>query len=144
MARFGKDSRARLELAHPLLQKLMNRAIKEMDFTILGSMRGRADQERAFKLGHTQVHFGKSAHNWLPAIALDIAPWPVNWSRLKPFHRLASIILPMAREMEIPIRWGGDWDSDGDSTDQKFMDLPHYELTPWRQWAKKSKPFEGK
>jgi peptidoglycan LD-endopeptidase CwlK len=144
MARFGQESRARLKLAHPLLQKLMKEAIKEFDFTILQSMRGRADQEMAFKLGHTKVHFGNSAHNWYPSIALDVAPWPVNWKNLKPFYNLSKVILPIAREMKIPIRWGGDWDSDGDSTDQKFMDLPHYELDPWRKWSKKSKLFEGK
>ncbi len=143
MPKFSKGSKERLALAHPLLQKLMNEAIKQFDFTILQSMRGRAEQERAFSLGHTQVHFGTSAHNWTPAIALDIAPWPIDWSNLKPFHTLSQIILPMAKEMKIPIRWGGDWDGDGDLKDQKFIDLPHYELTPWREWAKKSKPFEG-
>lgn len=142
MAKFSVDSAERLSHAHPLLQKLMNEAIKQFDFVILQSQRGRADQELAFKLKHTKVHYGDSSHNWRPALALDIAPNPVNWKNLKPFHALSKIIIPMAKEMKIPIRWGGDWDGDGDLTDQKFIDLPHYELTPWREFAKKAKPFD--
>jgi peptidoglycan LD-endopeptidase CwlK len=30
--------------------------------------------------------------------------------------------------MGIEIRWGGDWDGDGDLSDHKFNDLPHFEL----------------
>ncbi|WP_232367585.1 M15 family metallopeptidase domain-containing protein [Alteromonas pelagimontana] len=26
------------------------------------------------------------------------------------------------------VRWGGDWDMDGQTLDQKFNDLPHFEL----------------
>jgi hypothetical protein len=30
--------------------------------------------------------------------------------------------------MEVKLRWGGDWDSDKDTKDQNFNDLPHFEL----------------
>ena len=26
------------------------------------------------------------------------------------------------------LRWGGDWDKDGSTTDQNLNDLPHFEL----------------
>ena len=35
----------------------------------------------------------------------------------------------IANRLEIPIRWGGDWDMDTYVKDQKFKDLPHFELT---------------
>lgn len=144
MAKFSVDSAERLSHAHPLLQKLMNEAIKQFDFVILQSQRGRADQELAFKLKYTKVHFGNSAHNWKPAIALDIAPFPVDWKNHKPFHILQlEIIKPLAKKLGIPIRQGIDWDMDGQTTDETFIDLPHVELHPWREWAKKSKPYEG-
>jgi hypothetical protein len=144
MPKFSEDSAARLSRAHFLLQKLMNEAIKEMDFCILSSQRGRADQEKAFKLGHTKVHFGSSAHNWKPAIALDIAPLPVDWKNHAAFRKLQlEVIKPLAKKLGIPIRQGIDWDMDGQTTDETFIDLPHVELHPWREWAKKSAPFEG-
>jgi len=36
-----------------------------------------------------------------------------------------------------------DWNMNGVITDEHFIDYPHVELHPWREWAKKSKPFEG-
>ena len=34
----------------------------------------------------------------------------------------------VAQDLDIPIRWGGDWDSDNNLNDQNFMDLVHFEL----------------
>ena len=33
-----------------------------------------------------------------------------------------------AKFMNVSLRWGGDWDGDGDRTDQTFNDLMHWEL----------------
>lgn len=143
MPKFSAVSKARLAAAHPLLQQLMNEAILEFDFTILQSQRGRADQELAFRRGNTKVHYGSSAHNWTPAIALDIAPYPINWNDVKAFRRLQmGIIKPLAVKLKIPIRLGCDWDMDGNTADERFVDWPHVELHPWRTWAKKSKPYD--
>ena len=30
--------------------------------------------------------------------------------------------------MTYAVRWGGDWDGDGDWRDERFLDMPHYEL----------------
>ena len=30
--------------------------------------------------------------------------------------------------MDVTLRWGGDWDGDRDFKDQRFIDLPHFEL----------------
>lgn len=144
MSTFDKHSAERLSRAHPLLQKLMNEAVKRTAFVVLDSQRGRAAQELAFRQGNTKVHFGKSAHNWAPSIALDVCPLPVNWKDTKPFLVLAQqVIFPLANVMKIPIRWGGDWNMNGKTTDESFIDLPHFELHPWREWAKKSKLFQG-
>lgn len=144
MSGFDKGSAERLKRAHPLLQKLMNAAIKEMPFMVLDSQRGRAAQELAFRQKRTKVHFGNSAHNWSPSVALDICPLPVDWKNTKPFVALSKIILRLAAEMKIPVRWGGDWNMNGKTSDEKFVDQPHYELMPWREFAKRDcKPFEG-
>ena len=139
-----KISAKRLKEAHPLLQDLFKVVAKNADIVILDSVRGRAAQELAFKRGHTKVHFGKSAHNYKPAIALDVCPAPLKWEDTKPFIRLGKeFVLPIAKHLKIPIRWGADWDMDSDLSDETFVDMPHYELHPWRTYAKQSKLFEG-
>lgn len=144
MAKFDSGSTLRLSKAHPLLQKIMNEAIKEMPFMVLDSQRGEAAQELAYRQGNTKVRFGKSAHNWTPAIALDVVPLPVNWKNTKPFIFLAQqVILPIARQLKIPIRWGGDWNMNGNIHDESFVDMPHFELHPWREYAAKAKLFRG-
>lgn len=94
--------------------------------------------------GRSKARFGQSAHNWTPAIALDVYPKPIDWKNTRPFSKLAKeIVLPLARDMKIPLRWGGDWDMDSKTADEKLVDMPHYELTPWRTLAKDATPFEG-
>lgn len=145
MATFNKTSAARLSHAHPLLQKLMNEAILLYDFIIADSQRGRKAQEEAFRGGYSKVHFGGSAHNWAPALALDIYPAPYNpKDPVSKFVKMQiEIIKPLAKGLGVPIRQGIDWNMNGVLTDDKWDDLPHIELHPWRTFAKKAKPFEG-
>ena len=144
MPNLDKASAARLAKAHPLLRKLFNEVSKRADIVILDSQRGRAAQELAYRTRRSKARFGQSAHNWAPAIALDVCPLPINWKNTRPFVTLAKeIVLPLAKEMNIPIRWGGDWNVNGKTEDEKFVDMPHYELTPWRSFAKDAKLFEA-
>jgi hypothetical protein len=41
---------------------------------------------------------------------------------------IAGRAFAIAHEEGFSIRWGGDWDGDGDLTNQKFDDLFHIEL----------------
>jgi peptidoglycan L-alanyl-D-glutamate endopeptidase CwlK len=41
---------------------------------------------------------------------------------------LAGVVTGVAHELGIKIRWGGDWDQDGEWKDERFVDMPHYEL----------------
>lgn len=130
MPTFGTKSKENLLQAHPLLQKLFNEVIKEIDCTVLDAQRGRAAQEKAFKAGRSRAHFGQSAHNYSPAVALDVVPFPLDWNDTASFRKLAAVVKRLAAQMNIPIEWGGDWKS--------LVDMPHYELKPWRIWAAKS------
>lgn len=141
---FDPGSAHRLSQAHHLLQLLMNEAIKKTPFMILDSQRGRHAQEQAFAQGHSKVHFGNSAHNWSPSVALDVAPLPLDWHNARAFMDLGlGVIMPLAHALHIPIRWGADFNRDGNYTNDSFVDMPHYELFPWREFAKECKPFEG-
>lgn len=146
---FDHTSAERLSHAHPLLQKLMNAAREKSAFMILQSQRGRLAQEEAYAKGFSQVHFGDSAHNWSPSVALDIAPLPLSWdaapSNLNRWRTLQmEIIKPVAKELGIPIRQGIDWNRNGILTDESFIDRPHVELYPWRTFAQHDcKPYQG-
>jgi len=135
MPKLSAASRGRLAAAHPLLQQLFSAIAEEAPILVLDSQRGRVAQERAFSLGNSRAHFGQSAHNWAPAIALDVAPAPLDWNDAARYLALARIVKAKAKELGIPIAWGGDW--------QSIRDLPHYELAPWRAFAAKASPFLG-
>ena len=65
----------------------------------------------------------------LDGLAVDIAPHPIDWEDIKRFTYLAGIVVGIAHSMDIPIRWGGNWDRDNEIlSDQKFDDCPHFEL----------------
>lgn len=129
-------SQKRLALAHPLLRKLIAAVVADgVPLIVLDSQRGRKAQEQAFSKGNSRAHFGQSAHNWSPAIALDVVPSPLDWNDIAAFKRLGATITAKAKVLGIPISWGGTWKS--------LKDFPHYELAPWRDFAAKAKPFEG-
>ena len=128
-----------LKEAHPLLQKLVAEVKKKypkLKFQVLEARRGRVAQETAYAKGNSKAHFGQSPHNYTPAIALDIVPIPLNWKDINAFKALAPYFLNVAKELNIPISWGGNWKS--------FKDYPHYELTPWSTYAKKASLYKGK
>jgi peptidoglycan L-alanyl-D-glutamate endopeptidase CwlK len=142
MPTFSKRSlKSRAEL-HPLLQQIVDEAIKEVDFVILDAQRGRAEQEKAFKGGFSKARFGKSAHNYVPAVALDIVPYPIDFNNVVGFRQIAKTFIAVSKRLSIPLRWGGDWDMDGDWKDERFLDWGHFELHPWREWAESSKLIE--
>lgn len=144
MSKFSDLSKKRLSMARPELQVVANAAILQTDFMVLDSLRGRLAQEKAFRTKMSKARFGESAHNYFPAIAYDLFPAPYDWDNTKAFVDLSEVILSIAKEKGIPLRWGGDWNMDGNNPgDTDNWDKPHYELHPWRTWAKKSKLFEG-
>lgn len=135
MPSLSAASQRRLDGAHPLLRDLFAAVALKTPIVVLDSQRGRMAQERAFALGHSRAHFGQSAHNWSPAIALDVVPDPIDWNDAARFRALATMVKTEAKARNIPLVWGGDWTS--------ITDMPHYELDPWRSFAAHAKPFAG-
>lgn len=144
---FGTASKASRAKLHPLLQKFVDELIKEIDFKILDATRGRAAQTKAYNTGKSKAKFGQSAHNYVPAVAVDLFPAPYIWPDDKTataaqrkaaaaaFKELGEKGLAVAKRLGIPIRWGGDWNMDGDKTTSDSWDQPHFELHPWRKYA---------
>jgi|AntRauTorcE11897_2_1112592.scaffolds.fasta_scaffold00046_43 peptidoglycan L-alanyl-D-glutamate endopeptidase CwlK len=128
MYKFGPTSQRRLDTCHPKLQEILNEAIKHVDFSVLCGHRNEADQTTAFQSENSKVQWPNSKHNSMPSRAVDIAPYPIDWEDLKRFAHLGGLIRGIAVVKGIKLRFGFDWDVDGDITDHKFMDWPHIEL----------------
>lgn len=132
MPRFSQASLDRLAVLDPRLQQILWVAIEYVDFSIVVGHRSEAAQNEAFAGGYSQVRWPDSAHNDLPSRGVDIAPWfpgiGIDWKDDGAFRVLAGRLLQIADVLEIPLRWGGDWDGDGQTRDQSFHDLGHFEV----------------
>lgn len=138
MFRYGGLSNMRLGTATPNMQRLFRAVMDKqiMDVAILQGHRGEEEQNSAFSAGASKLRWPSSKHNKTPSPAVDAAPYPIRWGdasdseRVKAigrFYLLAGVVLATAKELGINVRWGGDWDRDGDILDQDFDDLVHYE-----------------
>ena len=128
MAKFSMTSIKRLATCDARLQQIANAAIVKYDFTVLCGHRGEEDQNDAFERGTSKLKFPNSKHNKWPSRAMDLAPFPIDWDDIGRFKELAKIVLEEAKRIGVKVRWGADWDRDGDWRDEKFRDWPHFEL----------------
>lgn len=129
MASFGSRSRNNLESCHPELQRLFNEVINYRDCSVICGRRGKADQDKAYNEKRSKVKFPDSKHNQTPSIAVDVVPYPdIDWNDSGRFYLFVGLVQGIALKMDIKIRCGADWDSDGQVKDQNFHDLPHFEL----------------
>ncbi len=128
MADFSVSSIKRLVTLDVRLQKILKEAIKIYDFSILEGYRDEKTQDKYYKEGKSKLKFPNSKHNTYPSKAVDIAPYPIDWKDTSRFIELKNIIFERAEKNEVKLRWGGDWDDDGEMNDQQFNDLVHFEL----------------
>lgn len=135
---FGSASLARLATCDPRLQVVMRAAIAQgiMDMTVTEGHRDQAAQDRYFSEGKSRVRFPNGKHNTMPSQAVDVAPFingKLSYDQRHCCH-LAGLILGIAASLGIKLRWGGNWDMDGEPvTDQDFQDLVHFELVEGEQ-----------
>lgn len=78
------------------------------------------DQNYAYDNGFSRLKWPKSKHNSEPSLAVDVAPYPINWNDPVRFVELSKIIKRIADELAVQVIWGGDW--------SHFPDLAHWEL----------------
>ena len=128
MPKFGKSSKKRLETCDQKLQDVMNEVIKYVDCSILEGHRSEERQNKLFDEGKTKVKYPNGRHNANPSRAVDVTPYPVDWSDRERQTLFAGFVIGIAKSMGINLRWGGDWDQDWQVKDNMFDDFPHFEL----------------
>ena len=143
MPNFSNISQQRLESCHQDLQILFGYVVQYYDCSIISGHRTPQEQYELYKKGRKQVNgiwtiedrwqvvtykdgINKlSKHNTYPSIAVDVMPYPINWSDTEGIKHFAGIVKGVARtllsygQIEHEIEWGGDW---------KWEDMPHYQL----------------
>ncbi|MBD3832877.1 MAG: M15 family metallopeptidase [Brevundimonas sp.] len=118
--RLSVRSRDRMKGVHPDLVKVVERAIQltAIDFMITEGLRTPARQAELVKAGASRT--SNSRH--ITGHAVDVAAlvegqvrwdWPL-------YGRIAAAFRQAAKELRVPLTWGGDW--------PKLRDGPHFEL----------------
>jgi len=116
--KLGTRSLQNLSGVHPDMVAVVKRAIEitEQDFTVIEGIRNVSRQRELYKAGKSTTM--NSRH--ITGHAVDMVPWPVDWNDLERFEVMSEAMKKAAEELDIPIKWGGDWKS--------FYDAPHFEL----------------
>lgn len=138
MPKFSQESFSKLSTCHMELQTLFYEIVRYHDCKVIEGHRGEADQNAAVDRGASKILWPNGKHNGQPSMAVDVAPYPLNWSdkpkNIARYYLFAGYVLGIAEQlkaqgkMTYSIRWGGDWDGDKDLSDQTFDDLVHFEL----------------
>lgn len=141
---FSRHSLRQLATLDYRLRRVVERALQYgiIDFRVQQGARTEQEQGRLYAQGRTEpggvvtnAKPGESLHNIGPlsgrseSLAVDLLPVsPVDWEDRERFAMLAGIMFCSAREEGVEIRWGGDWDGDTETRDERFRDSPHFEL----------------
>ena len=143
---FSKTSEARLSTCESYLQKVFNKAIElsHIDFGIAQGERTIELQRQYFNEGKSKVNPDAYTQEVLPlkgkhitnlaytkAGAVDIYAYingAASWD-VKSLCYIAGVIMSIDKSLENRMRWGGNWNMDGEIiSDQNFQDLPHFEM----------------
>jgi len=106
-----------------------------MDVSIVEGVRSKERQNKFYKNGKSRLKWPLGKHNVVEpndlSLAVDAAPFirgAISWDARHCIY-LAGVVCGVGAHMGVRIRWGGDWDMDGEAmTDQDFQDLVHFEL----------------
>jgi len=117
-----------------LLVAVVTRAIEitTQDFIVIEGLRTQARQDELWAQGRTKpgpiVTWTNDASSHGSGRAVDLCPYPVDWTDLKKFDAIAEAMFTEANELGVTLRWGADWDQDGKPRERGESDSPHFEL----------------
>ena len=127
MAKFGRRSMANLTTCHKDLQIILTESIRHIDFSVLEGYRDKETQDKMYFDGKSKLKFPQGKHNKKPSLAVDIAPYPFDWTDVQRFKNVVFFIKGIAISMGIKVRLGADWNGDFVGN-ESFVDAPHIEL----------------
>ncbi len=124
--KLGARSIERLNTINPDLRRVVLKAFETMpfDITVIEGIRTKERQRELVAKGASQTMNSKH----LTGDAVDLAPYPIDWNDKSRFNLMADHVLAAAKELGVKVRWGGDWNMNGDWKDERFYDGPHFEL----------------
>jgi len=136
MPSFSTRSKRQLQTCREPLRLTALRAIRIIDFTVLEGYRHKERQNKLHRDGKSKLRWPQSKHNQQPSAAFDFAPWPIDWQDARRFAITWGVLRASFADLQalgiIPaslrLRWGGDWDMDEHTDDNRFDDLGHVEL----------------
>jgi len=116
----------RLRGVHPDLKSVVKRAIEitPVDFSVLTGLRSPARQKELLAQGKTTTLNSRHLTGHAVDLGVYVAGKGIVWD-WKLYVKLAKAVKSAAKELGIPIEWGGDW--------KHFKDGPHFQL-PWSQY----------
>lgn len=139
--KFSSASEAKLVGVHPDLVRVVRRALElsTRDFKVLEGVRSLKRQQDLYAQGRTRPgkivtwtlksnHFVNTTTGF--GHAVDLFPEPYDWENRAAFDELGAVMLKAAAEEKVKIRWGADWDQDGNPRERGESDSPHFELAP--------------
>lgn len=153
MFTLSERSRSRLKGVHPDLVKVVEVALSmsPQDFSVLEGVRSPARQKELYGQGRTARHLKEMGID--PSLAqpsankvtwtlksnhfagadgfgraVDLVPYPLDWNDTTKFDQIAHAMLAAAERLGVRIRWGADWDMDGNPRERGESDSPHFEL----------------
>lgn len=134
---FGVKSEEQLKTVKKELHCVIRKALSYgvIDFAVIEGRRSKEKQDKYFLEGRSKIKWPNGKHNVTGpddlASAVDVVPvinGKISWDA-RHCTVMAGLILAAAHESGVKIRWGGNWDMDGEPiTDQTFQDLVHFEL----------------
>lgn len=129
---FSPASERKLVGVHPDLVRVARGVLNYLDIAVVYGVRTPHEQAALFSSGASKTLNSKhlrQADGF--GHALDLAPvvnHTIPWTEAKYFYYLAGVVLTVAQHEGVRLRWGGDWNSNGNFDDQNFNDLVHFEL----------------
>lgn len=161
---FSIRSKSRKQGLHPVLDKILDRAItiSQIDFMVLEGVRSDEQCYINYGKGRTvsqchakgvPVKYAKPSAakvTWLNnplsskhrkqadgyGHAVDVVPFPLDWNDLSKFDKIAKAMFEAEKQLKaegiIPsttnLRWGANWDNDGQYREKGETDSPHFEI----------------
>ena len=126
----------RLNGVNPALVSVVKRASARLPFDILviEGVRTQARQDELYAQGRTKpgkvVTWTRSSKHIIGQ-AVDIAPQiagAIPWGDAAKFDQIAQAMLQAAEDLKIKVRWGANWDQDGNPRENGEYDSPHWEV----------------